>query len=70
MVQEPDIILGLPGQWPTSWRGSCFISCVNSPRSRAGIHSAAMPSRLRHAPCRFYEAGEPFYNPYGMWMLE
>jgi len=26
--------------------------------------------RLRLAPCTFYEADDPFYNPYGMWTLE
>ena len=26
--------------------------------------------RLRFAPCTLYETDDPFYNPYGMWMLE
>jgi hypothetical protein len=26
--------------------------------------------RLQLAPCTFYEADDPFHNPYGMWVLE
>jgi hypothetical protein len=26
--------------------------------------------RLQLAPCTLYEADDPFYNPYGMWVLE
>jgi hypothetical protein len=34
------------------------------------INAQARRYRLRLMQCTFYQADDPFYNPYGMWMLE
>jgi Domain of unknown function (DUF4261) len=34
------------------------------------INAQAPRYRLRLMSCTFYEADDPFYNPYGMWMFE
>ncbi len=34
------------------------------------INAQAPRYRLQLAPCTFYAANDPFYNPFGMWVLE
>jgi hypothetical protein len=44
---------------PNLKTGQTFSSDVQAPRYQ-----------LRLTPCTFYAADDPFYNPYGLWMLE
>jgi hypothetical protein len=34
------------------------------------INAQAPQYRIQIASCTFYEEDDPFYNPYGMWVLE